>query len=255
MSKSRRFGVLGRTLAHSHSPALFAERFKRLGIHDATYERFERPNLDGFDAWLETMAHGEPPLLGLNVTIPFKQSVLPFLKSLTPVASEVGAVNAIKPSDQGWIGHNTDVEGFLKPLRPFLRSEHERALILGNGGAAAAVATGLRSLGIEPAFVTRGPFEGVGSAVRFDELQADVLRHFKLIVHCTPVGTYPAIHESVPFPWEGIGPGHFVVDLVYNPAQTEFLKSAAMRGAETLNGKEMLYAQADAACNWWTAMD
>jgi len=253
MSPARRFGVLGRTLVHSHSPALFAERFKHLGIKDATYERFERPNLEGFDLWLETMANGDPPLLGLNVTIPFKQAILPFLTALTPVAKEVGAVNAIKPSEQGWIGHNTDVEGFLKPLRPFLRSEHERALILGSGGAAAAVAAGLRSLGIEPAFVTRGPFEG-GPAVRFGELEADVLRHFKLIVQCTPVGTYPAIQETVPFPWEGVGPRHFVVDLIYNPAQTEFLKRAAMQGAETLNGKEMLYAQADAAWNWWTSM-
>ena len=131
MSKRLRYGVLGHPLAHSHSPALFAERFKKQSLSACSYERFERPTLEGIAKWLSQEAmNTAAPLRGLNVTIPYKRTIIPFLTELTPEAKSVGAVNAIKPSNSGWIGHNTDVEGFLKSLRPFLRSEHERALIL-----------------------------------------------------------------------------------------------------------------------------
>ena len=251
MTIQRRYGVLGAQLAHSHSPALFADRFAKMGIVDATYHRFERPSLEGFGAWLEHEGAVHPPLQGLNITIPYKQSILPFLVDLTDVAKAVGAVNAIKPTARGWIGHNTDVEGFLKPIRPFLRNVHERALILGNGGAAAAVRHGLTSLGIDVIHVTRTDVEG--RSIRYEEVSPALLHHCKLVVQCTPVGTYPDVAACVPFPWEGVGTDHLAVDLVYNPAETEFLRRAASKGAETLNGSGMLLAQAEAAWNWWNS--
>ena len=138
-------------------------------------------------------------------------------------------------------------------MRPFLRSEHERALILGSGGAAAAVRFGLQSLGVEVIHITRSPIDW--RAFRYEDLNAEAVKHFKLIVNCTPVGTYPEINACLPFPWEGVGPGHLVVDLVYNPPRTRFLEQAQSAGAETLNGKDMLIAQADSAWNWWNSQD
>lgn len=244
-----RFGVLGKSLVHSDSPALFAERFKKEGILEASYERFERENLNEFKEWLDEQGSAEIPLKGLNVTIPYKQQIIPYLSELTAEAKAVGAVNAIKPTSGGWIGHNTDVEGFLKPLRPFLKSSHERALILGDGGAAAAVRFGLQSLGIDVLHVTRKPIEW--HAVRYAELTPEGIQHYKLIVQCTPVGTYPNIDDCLPIPWEGIGAEHLIVDLIYNPPLSAFLKKALKAGATQLNGKEMLKAQAEAAWKWW----
>lgn len=249
MTIQRRYGVLGRSLAHSHSPALFADRFRAWGITDASYSRFELPAVDGIGMWLDAEAQQEPGLRGLNVTFPYKQAILPFLTELTPTAEAIGAVNAIKPTAAGWIGHNTDSEGFMKSLRPFLRSSHERALILGNGGAAAAVRHGLQGIGVDPVHVTRTPVEW--RALRYDALHADFVKHCKLVVHCTPVGTYPDTEACIEFPFEGLTPEHLVVDLVYNPTETTFLRKAKESGAETMNGKAMLIAQAEAAWTWW----
>lgn len=249
MSITRRFGVFGQSLSHSHSPALFADRFTAWGVIDASYERFERSNLEGLENWLETEAHASPALKGLNITIPYKQSIIPFLQDLTPTARAIGAVNAIKRTANGWIGHNTDAEGFMKSLRPFLTSAHERALVLGNGGAAAAVRYGLKSLGIDVIHVTRSPI--AWEAMRYETLNAAYLRHCKLVVQCTPVGTYPNTEEGIELPWDGLTPEHLVVDLVYNPAQTAFLSRASAAGGQTMNGKSMLIAQAEAAWEWW----
>ena len=251
MNIQRRYGVLGRSLAHSHSPALFADRFKAWGIEDASYSRFERPTIQGIGGWLNDEAKTEPALCGLNVTIPYKQSILPYLTGLTPAAEAIGAVNAIKPTEYGWIGHNTDVEGFMKSLRPFLKSSHERALILGNGGAAAAVRHGLLGIGVEPIHVTRTPI--AWNAMRYETLSAAFVKHCKLVVHCTPVGTYPDLEGCLDFPFDGLTPEHLVVDLVYNPAETALLRNAKVHGAKTMNGKAMLIAQAEAAWQWWNA--
>ena len=167
-------------------------------------------------------------------------------------AKAIGAVNAIKPlADGTWMGHNTDAVGFLNSIRPFLRSDHERALIIGNGGAAKAVRFELLELGVAVAHVTRQ--EVSWPSVRFEGLSPEAVGHHKLIVQCTPVGTYPDLDACVPFPWTGITPQHLVVDLVYNPAETQFLKNARAMGAEAMNGKDMLHAQADAAWRWWHA--
>ena len=245
-----RLGLLGQSLSHSHSPALFAEKFKREGLKSARYSLFELDDIARFEEWIRTVQDQHGALAGLNVTVPYKESILPYLSDLTPEAQSIGAVNAIKPLSNGtWIGHNTDSAGFLNSIRPYLRSEHERALIIGNGGAAKAVRHGLLGLGIQVAHVTRR--EVPWQAVRFDELSAEAVGHHKLIVQCTPVGTYPNTHACVPFPWQGVTPNHLVVDLIYNPAETQFLREASKMGAETMNGKDMLHAQAEAAWQWW----
>ena len=251
MTEALRFGLLGKSLAHSHSPALFAEKFKRAGLDSARYSLFELDEIGKFSDWITTLQEQHGPLSGLNVTVPYKESILPFLSSLTPEAQAIGAVNAIKPCDDGtWMGHNTDAVGFLNSIRPFLRSDHERALVIGNGGAAKAVRYGLNTLGIQVAHVTRRELSG--SSVRFEDLSPEAVGHHKLVVQCTPVGTYPDVDNCVPFPWSGMTTQHLVVDLVYNPAETKFLREARSRGAESMNGKDMLYAQADAAWRWWT---
>ena len=252
MSEVQRFGLLGKTLAHSHSPALFAEKFKREGLESASYSLFELDDIGKFRNWITTVQERHGPLSGLNVTVPYKESILPFLRSLSPEAKAIGAVNAIKPSDNGtWIGHNTDAVGFVNSIRPFLRSEHERALVIGNGGAAKAVRHGLSKLGIQVAHVTRREINW--PSVRFKDLSPEAVGHHKLVVQFTPVGTYPEVHSCVPFPWSGMTPQHLVVDLVYNPAETQFLKHARASGAEAMNGRDMLHAQADAAWRWWTS--
>jgi len=252
MTDKQRFGLLGRTLSHSHSPALFAERFKREGLDNASYSLFELDEIEKFPQWLSQLQESKGNLSGLNVTVPYKESILPYLSSLTKEAKAIGAVNAIKPlADGTWMGHNTDAVGFLNSIRPFLRSDHERALIIGNGGAAKAVRFGLLELGVAVAHVTRQ--EVSWPSVRFEGLSPEAVGHHKLIVQCTPVGTYPDLDACVPFPWSGITPQHLVVDLVYNPAETQFLKNARAMGAEAMNGKDMLHAQADAAWRWWHA--
>ena len=252
MTDKQRFGLLGRTLSHSHSPALFAERFKREGLDNASYSLFELDEIEKFPQWLSQLQESKGNLSGLNVTVPYKESILPYLSSLTKEAKAIGAVNAIKPlADGTWMGHNTDAVGFLNSIRPFLRSDHERALIIGNGGAAKAVRHGLQSLGLQVAHVTRN--EIAWPSVRFNSLSPEAVQHYKLVVQCTPVGTYPKVDDSVPFPWSGMTPQHLVMDLIYNPAETKFLREARSKGAETMNGKDMLYAQAEAAWKWWNS--
>lgn len=248
---SHRYGLIGEQLNHSFSPAYFADKFKKEGLENVSYERLEFPTIEALGAWISKKENATE-FKGLNVTIPYKKTIIPFLKQLTAEAKAIGAVNAIRPlKDQPgqWEGHNTDVHGFLKSLKPFLRSSHERALVLGDGGAAAAVRFALEGLGIQVTTVTRKhtshPF------VLYDDISTEAMPFFKLIVHCTPLGTYPDVNASVNLPWDGIGPDHLLVDLVYNPEVTAFMKHGQRRGAETLNGKDMLFAQADAAWTWW----
>jgi shikimate dehydrogenase len=248
----RRFGLLGKSLQHSHSQALFAQKFIHEGIADASYSLFELSDLSNWKTWSNAQSrHPDGALQGLNVTLPYKQSILPYLHSITAEARAIGAVNALRPAKDGeWMGHNTDAIGFAKSIRPFLTSQHERALILGNGGAAAAVRYVLESLGIEVVHVTRNRTNTTRS-IRFEDLTEEAVHFYGLIVQATPVGTAPRIEEALPFPWKGLGREHLVIDLVYNPKETLFLNRAKNHGATILNGKDMLFNQADAAWKWW----
>lgn len=249
----KRLGLIGHPVGHSQSPRLFAERFERLGRHDLSYEVFDLPDISDFPDWNE--AH--PDVVGLNVTIPHKVAVMPYLRSLGTEATQIGAVNTLVRTPEGWVGHNTDTWGFRRSIQPFLKNIHERALVLGTGGSAAAVICALRDLGIEAVAVSRSAHSAEGRlhagapVVNYNELNPALIQHHLLVVHCTPVGMSPNTEDMVAFPTSNLGTGHLVVDLVYSPPQTQLLQKAQARGAVVLNGQDMLRLQADKAWEIW----
>jgi shikimate dehydrogenase len=240
------YGLIGYPLTHSFSPAFFKKKFMRQGIQ-ATYHPFALEHIEQLP-WLMSAVRN---LRGLNVTIPYKAAVLPYLASISDVALAVGAVNCIKVVDGLLHGYNTDVTGFARSLQPLLRPDHHHALVLGSGGAALAVAYVLRKMGIRYRTVTRHPSaEGQFSYV---ELNADVLKTHHLIINTTPVGMYPHLHDHPSIPFEFLTPAHLVYDLIYNPRETRLLRLAREAGASTKNGLEMLTIQAEAGWEIWNA--
>ena len=222
---------------------MFAGFFQRDGFPDSTYQIFELEHAEDFPAW--DAAH--PEVTGVNVTIPHKIALLPYLLRLSDSAEAIGAVNVLRRVEGGWEGTNTDAAGFLAALRPFLASRHERALLLGDGGAARAVRYGLESLGVRVLAAARRPDPARG-VLPLTDLTADAVRHFPLIVQCTPVGTTPG--DCLDFPFAGLTPDHLVVDLIYSAERTTFLERAATQGAEIHNGMDMLRAQAEVGWGW-----
>jgi shikimate dehydrogenase len=242
------FGLIGYPLTHSFSKKYFTEKFAILGLVDHTYELFPLENITD----LPQLIANNPNLVGLNVTIPYKESVIPYLNSLDDTAKAVGAVNTIAIRDGNLTGYNTDVIGFSQSLKPLLHPHHERALILGTGGAAKAVAYVLKGLGIQYYFVSREK-KNLPNCLTYTELNAAVFNACKLIVNTTPVGMYPNIDDAPALPYEFFTPQHLAYDLIYNPTKTEFMKRAALQGAHTVNGLNMLYSQAEAAWKIWSA--
>lgn len=247
-------GLLGHPVDHSYSPELFAEKFKALGRADLAYRTFDLPDISEFTSLVQ--AH--PNLIGLNVTTPHKQSIMPFLAELSEEARAVGAVNTLVRDGNNWVGHNTDVWGFQRSIQPFLAKHHERALVIGTGGSAAAVHHVLSRIGIECVGVSRNgnhlnstTFCG-RPTLGYHELNPALLSHHLLIVHCTPVGMHPDVHGMVELPIQHLTTQHLVVDLIYNPGETALLKSAKRQGAMTLNGADMLRLQADRAWEIWS---
>lgn len=255
------YGLIGYPLGHSFSAAYFAEKFQREGI-DATYCNFELASI----AELRELVARRPLLRGLNVTIPHKQAVIPHLDALTPTAQAIGAVNVISverregkrglPDDVYLTGHNTDVIGFVESLRPLLpsvavgkREEQGEALILGSGGAARAVAYGLRELGYAFRQVSR---KERTDGLTYESLTPEVMARAELIVNCTPLGMYPRVETAPEIPYSLLTARHLLYDLVYNPQETEFLRQGRARGATVKNGLEMLHLQAEAAWRIWT---
>lgn len=243
----KQFGLIGYPLGHSFSHAFFAEKFEREGI-EAEYLNFAIPSIEEFPHIIET----HDKLEGLNVTIPYKLQVIPFLDELSPAAQAIGAVNVVKiVRNCGEVrleGHNADVIGFCDSLKPLLKPQHTNALILGTGGASRAVDYGLRSLGIEPTFVSRTPREG---QLSYADLTADIIDSHKLIVNTTPLGMHPKTDACPAVPYPLLTAKHLLYDLVYNPEETLFLRKGREAGAETKNGLEMLHLQALASWNIW----
>lgn len=240
------YGLIGKTLGHSFSQTWFREKFRREDI-DADYHLFELDNISRLPALVESC----PGLRGLNVTIPYKESVIPFLHELSPAAAAAGAVNTIVIQNGRMIGHNTDVWGFSQSLRKWIQHAPLRqAIILGTGGASKAVCYALRQdWGVgEPLLVSRRAAEGVLS---YDMLSAIAPQDFDLLVNTTPLGMYPDTDTCPAFPFECLISQHWVMDLVYNPGQTRFLQRAAGMGAKTRNGLEMLHLQAEEAWRIW----
>ena len=239
------FGLIGYPLGHSWSAAYFAEKFRHLGLDDHTYQLFPLKSIQEFTELWEI----NPQLIGVNVTIPYKQSVIPFLDLLEGAASAIGAVNCILKSPEGkFKGFNTDAFGFEQALRLINGHQRKSALILGTGGASNAVVYVLRKLGISYQLVSRNPTDNILS---YNNLDANTFKCFDLIINTTPLGMYPNVESCPDLPWDGAGSYQLFFDLVYNPEQTAFLQKAAARGAQTENGLKMLELQADASWEIW----
>lgn len=246
-SEKQKYGLIGKSLGHSFSKGFFSEKFQKENIA-ATYNNYELAKIEDF----KTLLAIEPNLKGLNVTIPYKEEIIPFLDELDPTAKEIGAVNTIAFQNDKLIGYNTDAYGFQQSIKPFLRNVHERALILGTGGASKAIAFVLHNLGIDVCYVTRKPKEENQFAYNtVNELMIDA---FKLIVNCTPVGTYPDVTSTPNIPLNYFTSDHLVIDLIYNPEKTALLKAASSTGAETMNGYSMLQHQALKAWEIWQSL-
>jgi shikimate dehydrogenase len=242
----RQFGLIGYPLSHSFSKKYFSEKFLREGISDCHYELYELATLGDFKGWMNALPH----LTGLNVTIPYKQEVIPFLDRLDPKAAEIGAVNVIKKERDGsFVGYNSDYYGFKSSLQTFLGGVYpERALVLGTGGASKAVVVALKDLGIVPQYVSRKVDQ---QALAYEELTSAMMSSYKLIVNTTPLGMYPHVEACPPVPYKALGADHYLYDLVYNPVETLFMQKGLSQGAHVINGLDMLIAQAEKAWEIW----
>ena len=242
----KRFGLLGRNISYSFSKGYFTEKFNNDNLFEGcTYENFDIPEITAFPEIIKNT----PDLKGMNVTIPFKEVVIPYLDKLSKKAAKIGAVNTIKFTKKGRLkGYNTDYYGFMKSLEPLLQPHHKKALILGTGGASKGVAYALKELGIRFTFVSREAKEGI---IDYDLINATTFDNYQIIINSTPVGTSPNTDAFPLIPYEYFTEKHIAYDLIYNPAETQFLKKAAARGAQTKNGQDMLIFQAEKAWKIW----
>ncbi|MFM1877529.1 MAG: hypothetical protein RLZZ241_395 [Bacteroidota bacterium] len=238
-----RFGLLGKNIGYSFSRGYFSEKFDSLGLSRHSYENFDLEAIDKCSEIFE-----QDYLIGLNVTIPYKEAVIPFLQALDKEAQEIGAVNTICLTPNGTKGYNTDLIGFRESLRPLLKAHDKKALILGTGGASKAVAYALNQLDLSFTYVSRSLKL---NQLTYNDLNSEILSEYSVIVQCSPVGTYPNIEEAPNLPYAAIGPNHLLYDLIYNPETTAFLRRGLERGARIKNGLEMLQIQAEAAWKLW----
>lgn len=236
------YGLIGEKLDYSFSKTFFDDYFNKNSV-DAAFINLEIPTIDSITEVFKK------DISGLTVTIPYKETIIPFLDEITSEAKEIGAVNVIQFKDGKRIGHNSDAYGFQQSIKPFLTNLHERALILGTGGASKAVAYVFKSLGIDVIFCSRNP--SGPKEFSYDLLNEHMVNACKVIVNCTPIGTFPNVDESIDFPFQFLTKDHLVVDLIYNPAKTKFLQKAEEIGATILNGESMLKEQALKAWEIW----
>jgi shikimate dehydrogenase len=241
---AKNYGLIGKTLVHSFSADFFKDYFEKNQIN-ATYTNFELKTIDQVSSLFEQN------LSGLNVTFPYKESVIPFLDRLDESASQIGAVNVIAFENGQKVGYNTDAYGFAQSIKPFLTFEHERALIFGTGGASKAVAHVFKQIGLDVFYISRHRNEAAG-IYTYQDINSHMLRSCKVLVNCTPVGTFPNISDCIDMPFEYLTSAHLVIDLVYNPAETELMKRAKKNGAAVMNGLSMLQHQALKSYQIWT---
>lgn len=242
------YGLVGFPLKHSFSKAYFEDKFSKEKIN-ATYSNFEIESIFSLD----TIIRENRLLRGFNVTIPHKENILPLLSELSNDAREIKAVNVVRiiRQEDGYklIGYNSDVIGFVDSLIPLLdKTKHKKALVLGTGGASKAVVVGLNKMGIQTQLVSRRAGENV---ITYSDLSKEIMRDYLLIVNCTPLGTFPNVDDCPPIPYELLTVDHLLYDLVYNPAETKYLKLGKSHGCATKNGYEMLVLQAEAAWSIW----
>lgn len=242
----KKFGLIGFPLTHSFSKKYYDAKFEQRHIADVTYELYPIKEIEAFPR----LVAEDPLLMGINVTIPYKIAVMDYLHHLSPEAEAIAAVNCIRierkeNQDPILKGYNTDVHGFEQSLKPLLKPWHTKALVLGNGGAAKAVIYALKQLGISVSIVSRAPQQG---QYAYDQLDAETMMAHLLVINTTPLGTYPAVENYPDLPYQYIGDKHLLYDLVYNPAETAFLRKGKENGATIKNGLEMLELQAER--NW-----
>ena len=256
----KKFGLIGFPLGHSFSKKYFTEKFEREGLTDCSYELFPLENISD----VQSLITANPDLCGLNVTIPHKIGIMYYLDKVTPEAKAIDAVNCIKIIKQKPVesfftgeitsmkvrleGHNTDAYGFEASLKPLLKKYHNKALVLGNGGAARAVTYVLDKLNIDFTIVSR---KATRRQINYAQLNQQLMKENLLIINTTPLGMAPDISSCPAIPYEYITDRHVLYDLVYNPAETEFLKRGREKGATIKNGEEMLYLQAEKAWEIW----
>ena len=244
--QKRNFGLIGRNIAYSFSPGYFKEKFQRLGLDGYHYANFDIEDINRFPAIFEN----NPELGGLNVTIPYKEAIIPYLNELDPVSREIGAVNTIKITTDGLKGYNTDAYGFEEALKPLLKPYHQKALILGTGGASKAIAYVLGKLQIDYRFVSRKPGPDY---LTYKDLDQETMATHQLIINCTPLGTFPDVEARPLIPYGLLRSDHLLFDLIYNPEKTAFLKEGEKRGATISNGLRMLQLQADRSWEIWNS--
>ena len=237
----RKFGLIGFPLSHSFSPKYFAEKFDKEGIRDCQYDLLEIPTIEDVEELLDGSIEG------INVTIPYKEQVMPYLTAIDPEAEAIGAVNTIKIADGEITGYNSDIYGFEHSLLGMLNDDRPtEALILGTGGASKAVKYVLDKLSIAYKVVSRS----TGDLI-YGELNDEIMNTHQLIINTTPLGTYPNIHQKPTLPYDSLSARHFLFDLTYNPRVTAFMQEGIDRGAKTLNGYRMLELQAEKSWAIW----
>ena len=237
------YALIGKSLGHSFSKAFFEDYFA-INQVDAHYSNLELASIDEIQPILSAKSY-----TGFNVTIPYKESIIPYLDELDQTAKAIGAVNVVALRNGEWIGFNSDAFGFHQSIKPFLTNRHEKALILGTGGASKAVAYVFQSIGIDVIFCSRNPLKE--NEFSYDLLNSHMINACKVIVNTTPIGTFPDITSFIPLPFEALTSDHLVIDLIYNPEQTALLQKSKEAGAATLNGLSMLREQAMKAWEIW----
>lgn len=242
----KQFGLIGRNISYSFSKGYFADKFINENIVDAVYDVFDLQQIEEVEKVFQ-----KPNLKGFNVTIPYKQAIIPFLDELSLEAQKIGAVNTVLIKDGKRIGHNTDAYGFQTSIEPLLHPHHNKALVLGFGGAAKAVLYILEKLNIEYKIVSRNPSEG---QINYDEVNQEILSTYPVIINCSPVGTFPNINEAPLIPYEFINKQHLLYDLIYNPEVTQFLQNGLQNGSQIKNGYEMLVQQAEKSWEIWNKL-
>jgi shikimate dehydrogenase len=245
----KQYGLIGYPLSHSFSENYFQKKFDKEGIVDCSYHAFPLRHIEDLSGLIEKT----PGLKGLNVTIPYKEKVIPFLDKVDPAAAEIGAVNTIRFKDGSMIGFNTDHVGFKESLKPLLQKHRKKALILGTGGSSKAVAFSIKQLGISFTHVSRK--NSNPNYLTYDQLSKENMGDHTLIINTSPLGMYPNIEESPQIPYHFLGAGHLLFDLVYNPQMTLFLKKGKAQDAQIKNGLEMLKIQAEESWKIWNSND
>jgi len=245
LRKKTKYGLIGKNINYSFSKKFFNDKFIKENINDCSYENYDLKSIKEFGSVLK-----DKSIKGFNVTIPYKKEIIDFIDEIDPIAKKIGAINTLKINDRKIIkGYNTDYLGFISSIKHLI-FDQKNALVLGTGGASKAIIYGLNSMGIKSTNISRKKTRGT---VRYEDLNEEIIKENRIIVNCTPLGTFPKIEESPKIPFEFLTSNHLCYDLIYNPEKTKFLKESEKMGARIVNGKKMLENQANESWEIWNS--